>query len=247
MLRRIAPFALLAIACKPAPAEPTPAQPEAAAPMASVEPEVAAPEPEAAEPEAVEPEATEPEATEPEEAEEAEPEGDEPEPPPSKSAGAELPAPIYKSVKASCGRDAGVGTKLKPFRLKNLDGEEVTDGRFRKRVMLVNFWGTWCAPCLKELPEFSRLYRRYRKAGMTLVAIATDEDPAPVMELVEKRKIRAKILLGGEEYAGKYGAPNFPFTYVVDTSGTIVGSYYGFKEDCMGKLEDDIRKALGEK
>ena len=247
MLRRIAPIALLAIACKPAPAEPTPAQPEAAVPIASTEPE--ATEPEAAEPEVPEPEVPEAEPTEEPEAPEpeaSEPAAEDPEPTKTKVA-AELPSPIFKSVKESCGRDAGVGTKLKPFRLKNLEGEEVTDGRFRKRVMLVNFWGTWCAPCLKELPEFSRLYRRYRKAGMTLVAIATDEDPAPVKELVDKRKIRAKILLGGEEYAGKYGAPNFPFSYVVDTSGTIVGSYYGYKEECMGKLEDDIRKALAEK
>ncbi|MBV1861752.1 MAG: TlpA family protein disulfide reductase, partial [Nannocystaceae bacterium] len=155
-----------------------------------------------------------------------------------------LPKPLFKNVKASCGRDAGVGTKLKSFRLKDLEGKEVTNGRYRKRVMLVNFWGTWCAPCLKELPEFDRLYRRYRKAGMTLVAIATDEDAEPVKQLVAKRKLRAKVLIGGETYAGQYGAPNFPFTYVVDTTGTIVASYHGYKEDCMGKLEDDIRKAL---
>ena len=178
---------------------------------------------------------------------EATPEEAPPTPPAASEGTAELPKPLFKSVKNSCGRDAGVGTKLKPFRLKNLEGKEVTNGRYRKRVMLVNFWGTWCAPCLKELPEFDRLYRRYRKHGMTLVAIATDEDPGPVKELVAKRKLRAKILLGGESYAGQYGAPNFPFTYVVDTTGTIVGSYHGYKEDCMGKLEDDIRKALESK
>lgn len=169
------------------------------------------------------------------------------EPKPNASAIAELPKPMFKDVKASCGRDAGVGGKLKPFRLKNLEGQEVTNGRYRKRVMLVNFWGSWCAPCLKELPEFSRLYRRYRKHGMTLVAIATDEDPAPVKELIDKKKIKAKVLLGGEDYAGQYGAPNFPFTYVVDTDGTIVGSYHGYKEECMGKLEEDIRNALAKK
>ncbi len=248
MLRRLAPFALLAIACKPAPAEPGPTPPEATSPVASVEPASpaeSAPEPETpgdpgtpAEPETPsEPETSgEPETpADPEPATEA--------PTGTKTASA-LPKPLFKDVKASCGRDAGVGTKLKSFRLKDLEGQEITNGRYRKRVMLVNFWGTWCAPCLKELPEFDRLYRRYRKAGMTLVAIATDEDAEPVKALVAKRKLKAKVLLGGEAYAGQYGAPNFPFTYVVDTSGTIVGSYHGYKEDCMGKLEDDIRNAL---
>lgn len=210
------------------------AEPSAPAPEAQPEPE-AQPAPEAQ---------PEPEA---QPAPEAQPEPAATEPKGGSGTVAALPKPMFKSVKESCGRDPGVGTKLKPFRLKNLEGKEVTNGKYRKRVMLVNFWGTWCAPCLKELPEFSRLYRRYRKHGMTLVAIATDEDAAAVKELVDKKKIKAKVLLGGEEYAGKYGAPNFPFSYVVDTSGTIVGSYHGFKEDCMGKLEDDIRKAIESK
>lgn len=174
-------------------------------------------------------------------------EGEPDEPKATKGAEAELPKPIFTSIEGGCGRDPGVGTKLKSFELKNLEGEEVTNGRYRKRVMLLNFWGSWCKPCLKELPEFSRLYRRYRKAGMTLVAIATDEDPAVVKELADKRKIRARFLLGGQKYADSYEAPNFPFTFVVDTSGTIVGSYHGYKEECMGKLEDDIRTALQSK
>lgn len=250
MLRRLAPFALLAIACKPAPAEPAPTSPEAAAPMASVDPGPAEPTPEPEAP--VEPETpaepetpTEPDApAEPETPAEPESAAKAPEPTSGTKTANALPKPLFKNVKASCGRDAGVGTKLKSFRLKDLEGKEVTNGRYRKRVMLVNFWGTWCAPCLKELPEFDRLYRRYRKAGMTLVAIATDEEAEPVKELAAKRKLRAKILIGGEAYAEQYGAPNFPFTYVVDTTGTIVGSYHGYKEDCLGKLEDDIRKAL---
>ena len=249
MLRRLAPIALLAIACKPAPAaEPGREAPEPSAPVAPAEPAVAPQPGELQTPASAEPETP----AEPEPQTPAQPEPEAPAQPGTPAepaatttqASTELPKPLYRDVKSSCGRDAGVGTKLKGFRLKNLDGEEVTNGRYRKRVLLVNFWGTWCKPCLKELPEFDRLYRRYRKAGMTLLAIATDEDPEPVKELVAKRKLRAKILLGGEDYAGQYGAPNFPFTYVVDTSGTIVGSYHGFKEECMGKLEDDLRTAL---
>ncbi|MCR9163992.1 MAG: TlpA family protein disulfide reductase [Nannocystaceae bacterium] len=246
MLRRLAPLALLAVACKPAPVDTPAVEPEHATPMASAQPDVSEPEA-VAEPEAeAEPQAeVEPEPEAPPEPE-AQPEPETPAPSDTKAVAA-LPKPLFKNVKESCGRDPGVGTKLKPFRLKNLEGKEVTQGKYRKRIMLVNFWGTWCAPCLKELPEFSRLYRRYRKHGMTLVAIATDEDAAAVKALIDKKKIKAKVLLGGEEYAGKYGAPNFPFSYVVDTSGTIIGSYHGFKEDCMGKLEADIRAAIESK
>ena len=141
-------------------------------------------------------------------------------------------------------RTRGLGTKLKPFDLKTVDGKASTDKSYRGRVMLVNFWGTWCTPCLKELPEFDQLYRRYRKHGLTLVAIATDEDPGPVKEYIDKRKLAAKVLIGAEDYAGQYGSPKFPFSFVVDEKGVIRASYRGFRPECMGKLEADLRKQL---
>ena len=112
------------------------------------------------------------------------------------------------------------------------------------KVILLNFWGTWCKPCLEELPEFDRLYRRYRKHGLSLVAVATDEDPAAVQAFVDKRKIAAKVAIGGQDTASAYGAQQFPFTFVVDADGVIRGSYSGYKEKCMGKLEQDIRDEL---
>jgi peroxiredoxin len=166
------------------------------------------------------------------------------EPKPAKSEPAPLPKPKYGSIDKSCGKDAGVGQKLKSFKLATSDGKSVSNGTYRGRVLLVNFWGTWCKPCLKELPEFDQLYRRYRKNGMALLAIATDEDAAPVNEFKKKRKIAAKLAIGGEDYAGKYSSPQFPFTFVVDTEGTIKASYRGYKPKCMGKLEDDLRKEL---
>jgi thiol-disulfide isomerase/thioredoxin len=159
-------------------------------------------------------------------------------------AAAALPKPVYTKIDASCGKDEGLGTKLKPFDLKSVDGKASTNKTYAGRVMLVNFWGTWCKPCLKELPEFDQLYRRYRKHGMTLVAIATDEDPGPVKEYIDKRKLAAKVLIGAEDYAGQYGSPKFPFTFVVDERGVIRASYRGYRPECMGKLEADLRKQL---
>ncbi len=165
--------------------------------------------------------------------------GGEPEPP-----ALELPKPLHSKVDASCGKDEGLGTKLKAFDLKTVDGKATTNKSLRGRVALVNFWGTWCKPCLKELPEFDQLYRRYRKHGMTLVAIATDDDPAPVKEFIDKRKLAAKVLIGAEDYAGQYGSPKFPFSFVVDDKGVIRASYRGYRPECLGKLEADLRKQL---
>jgi thiol-disulfide isomerase/thioredoxin len=157
----------------------------------------------------------------------------------------ELPKPLHTRLDAACGKDPGVGERLRSFSLPGIEGAEpVTPGTFRGRVLVVNFWGTWCKPCLEELPEFDQLYRRYRKHGMTLLAIATDEDAQAVKELVTKRKLGAKIALAGEAYAGQYGSPKFPFTFVVDHKGVIQASYRGYKPECLGQLEADIRAQL---
>lgn len=156
----------------------------------------------------------------------------------------ELPPAVNKKINRSCGKDPGVGQRLKSFALKTPDGKAISPGKYRGRVLLVNFWGTWCKPCLKELPEFDRLYRRYRKHGLTLVAIATDEDPEPVREFMQRRKLAAKVAIGGEAYANQYQSDKFPFSFVVDTRGVIKSSYRGYKPECAGKLEDDLRKEL---
>ncbi len=157
----------------------------------------------------------------------------------------ELPKPLHGDLDASCGKDPGVGERLKSFSLPGIEGKDpVTTGSFRGRVLVVNFWGTWCKPCLKELPEFDQLYRRYRKHGMTLLAIATDEDAKAVKDLLAEKKIGAKVAIAGEAYAGQYGSPKFPFTFVVDHKGVIQASYRGYKPECTGQLEADIREQL---
>lgn len=179
----------------------------------------------------------------------ASPEGGTTEPPspePSEPvAKLELPKPLHGKLDAACGNDPGVGERLKSFSLPGIEGDEaVTQSSFKGRVLVVNFWGTWCKPCLKELPEFDQLYRRYRKHGMTLLAIATDEDAKAVKDLVTEKKWGAKIAIAGEAYAGQYGSAKFPFTFVVDHKGVIQASYRGYKPECMGQLEADIREQL---
>ena len=165
-------------------------------------------------------------------------------PAPIASASEPLPAALHTKIDAKCGNDPGVGTAAKPFTLKTPDGKEISLASYRGKVVLLNFWGTWCKPCLKELPEFDRLYRRYRKHGLVLIAIATDTEPAKVQEFATQRKLAAKLALGGEPLADQYESGNFPFSFVIDAKGQIRGSYRGYKPECAGKLEQDIRTQL---
>jgi peroxiredoxin len=155
-----------------------------------------------------------------------------------------LPAALHTKVDQSCGRDPGVGTAAVPFSLKSPEGKDVSLASLRGKVVLLNFWGTWCKPCLKELPEFDRLVRHYKKHGAVLVAVATDTEPDKVLEFARSAKLAAKLALGGEDLAKKYDSPNFPFSFVIDDKGTIRGSYRGFRQECLGRLEQDLRTSL---
>jgi peroxiredoxin len=155
-----------------------------------------------------------------------------------------LPAALNTKINATCGKDPGVGTPAKQFTLKTPEGKDISLASFKGKVVLLNFWGTWCKPCLKELPEFDRLYRRYRKHGLVVVAIATDTEPEKVKEFAAQAKLATKLAIGGEELSQQYDSPNFPFSFVIDGKGEIQASYRGYRPECAGKLEQDVRSQL---
>jgi thiol-disulfide isomerase/thioredoxin len=112
--------------------------------------------------------------------------------------------------------------------------------------VLLNFWGTWCAPCLEELPEFSTLYRSYRDHGLSLVAVATDEDAPKVSEVVEAHELTGHFVVGGEELAESQGDHDFPFTYLISAEGRIERAWDGYEPKCLADVETHLRTLLAD-
>ena len=117
------------------------------------------------------------------------------------------------------------------FSLRNLKGNmEGLDDHLGK-VIVVNFWATWCVPCVKEMPSFENLYRRYRSQGLTLLAVSLDKgDSTKVQEFADKYKLSFPILLDTKGVAEKlYPSFSIPFTYVIDKPGRVVARVDGAK------------------
>ena len=117
------------------------------------------------------------------------------------------------------------------FSLRNLKGNmEGLDDHLGK-VIVVNFWATWCVPCVKEMPSFERLYRRYRSQGLILLAVSLDKgDSNKVQEFADKHKLSFPILLDTKGVAEKlYPSFSIPFTYVIDKQGRVVARVDGAK------------------
>jgi thiol-disulfide isomerase/thioredoxin len=128
---------------------------------------------------------------------------------------------------------------LPEFSLPDLSGKQRNIKEWQGKVLVINFWATWCPPCLKEMPEFESFNNEYAKKGVQFIGIALDE-LEPVKEFISNKKITYPILLGqdqGTKLAYSFGniVNTVPFTVIVDNKGVIVKRQMGtlIKEDLL--------------
>jgi len=131
------------------------------------------------------------------------------------------------------------------FELSALDGRRIRLSDFRGRVVLVNFWATWCAPCRVEMPWLSEFIVRYRDQGLTVLGISVDDgDRERVEGFVRERSVDYPILLNDGNVDRRYGGVRFlPQTFFVGRDGRIIRRVYGIRTHT--DFEADIRSALG--
>jgi len=130
-----------------------------------------------------------------------------------------------------------IGTKAAEFSLINLVGEEVTSAQFQGKVVLLNFWATWCGPCRFEIPDFIKIYKKYQKSGLEIVGIAVSSGSAvQIQKFVDKWGINYPVLTGDEKYlqdlANKYGGIfGIPTTFLIDRKGVIREKWIGARTE----------------
>jgi peroxiredoxin len=114
------------------------------------------------------------------------------------------------------------------FSLRTPDGGHFRLADHRGKVVLVNFWATWCPPCREEMPAMERLYRHHRDHGLVLVAVSLDADPALVPPYVSTSKLTFPIALDPKADIGnKYGVRALPSSFVIGRDGTMVALALG--------------------
>ena len=121
--------------------------------------------------------------------------------------------------------------KTQNFILKRLDGNEVSLQDYRGKIVFLNFWATWCLPCLVEMPSMEKLYNEFKDKGFTILAIDMQEDADSVSVFKEKYKLNFPILLDSDGSVGQfYGVRSIPTTYLVDREGYLIGSAIGARD-----------------
>ena len=142
--------------------------------------------------------------------------------------------------------DAKVGQAAPGFTLPSMNGSNLRLKEQRGKVVMVNFWATWCGPCRQEMPLLDKLYRQYRNKGFQLLGVNIDNDRKNAGNMASKLRVSFPVLFDPEKkVADSYGVSAMPYTVMIDRDGVVRSVHKGYVPGTEKKYEDEIRSLLG--
>jgi cytochrome c biogenesis protein CcmG/thiol:disulfide interchange protein DsbE len=132
------------------------------------------------------------------------------------------------------------------FSLPDLAGQKVDLSSYRGKVVLLDFWATWCDPCREEIPHFVQLQDKYGNRGLQIIGVSMDDGPEPVREFAQRFKMNYPVVMGnaktGELYGGVLG---LPIAFLITRDGRISAKHIGATD--ISVLENEVVNLLGSK
>jgi thiol-disulfide isomerase/thioredoxin len=130
------------------------------------------------------------------------------------------------------------------FKLAGLDGKAVTLAGSKGKVILLNFWATWCGPCRAEVPDLVELQNKYKDRLQILGLVVDDDDQDAIKKFVERFSINYPVAVATNEIRLQYGGiPALPTSFVLDSEGRVVQKHEGLRDPVL--YETEIRSLLG--
>jgi thiol-disulfide isomerase/thioredoxin len=129
------------------------------------------------------------------------------------------------------------------FQLETLEGEKINLKTYKGKIILIDFWATWCPPCRAAIPHLINLYQKYQNKNFALLGIGLDEKEA-LKKMKEELKITYPILIGNNEIAKFYQISAIPTLVLINKKGVITHKEVGFSEEGIKNLETKILEML---
>ena len=150
---------------------------------------------------------------------------------------------IAPATAARSAKSDGAYPMAPEFKLTSLSGQTVNLRDLRGKVVILDFWATWCGPCRLEIPEFEDLQRKYGSQGLQVVGVSMDDSSAPVRQFYQQFKMNYPVVMGtdkvGELYGGIYALPT---SFVIGRDGRIYAKHVGAMSE--GVFLREVRQLL---
>jgi cytochrome c biogenesis protein CcmG/thiol:disulfide interchange protein DsbE len=137
-------------------------------------------------------------------------------------------ATLASACSSDSRKPAGALKPVPQFTLSSLDGKTVAMKDLSNKVVVSDFWATWCPPCREEIPHLNRLYSDYKGQGLEIIGISMDDGPDVVKEFAREFRMEYPLVMGNDELADQFGGVlGLPTTFIVDRKGNIVKKFVG--------------------
>ena len=135
---------------------------------------------------------------------------------------------------------------LPQFSLRQLNGKTVRSEEFKDNIVVLDFWATWCGPCVAEIPAFNRLHAKYRARGVRVIGVAVQSGwPSDVRKFMAAgHRMRYTVLVGHDQTVADFDAIGFPTTYVISPGWKVFKKYSGSEGNNPSLIERDIEILL---
>ncbi len=131
------------------------------------------------------------------------------------------------------------------FALRSMSGPNLRLQEQRGRVVMINFWATWCGPCRQEMPQLNKLYDKYHAAGFVLLGVNVDDNPSHAAELAKKLGLNFPILLDTDKTVSRlYDLSTMPSTVLIDRDGRVRYVHKGYLAGYEDIYDKQIRELL---